>query len=72
MTTEEILKEMDILEEQSAKLREEIVAAKDYMTAKPMIDKLEANTNRMFELHQMNQAALLEKLFDEFKEHFGL
>lgn len=72
MTTEEILKEMDVLEEKSAKLREEIVDAKDYMTAKPMIDELEANTNRMFELHQMNQAALLENLFDEFKEYFGL
>ena len=72
MNTEEILKEMDTLEEKAAKLREEIVVTEDYWAAKPKIDELEATTNRMFELHQMNQAVILENLFDEFKEYFGL
>lgn len=72
MNTEEILKEMDILEEKAAKLREEIVAIEDYYMAKPKIDKLEAITNRMFELHQMNQAVILENLFDEIEKYLGL
>ena len=72
MTTEEILKEMNVLEEKAAKLREEIVAIEDYYVAKPKIDELEATTNRMFELHQINQAALLENLFEEFKNYFEL
>ena len=71
MNTEEILKEMDALEEKAAKLREEI-AVEDYITAKPKIDELKAITNRMFELHQMNQALLLENLFDEFEKYLGL
>lgn len=72
MTTEEILKEMDILEEKAAKLREEIVAAKDYMAAKPKIDELGATTNRMFELHQMNRELILETFFEELQEYLGL
>ncbi len=72
MNTEEILKEMDTLEEKAAKLREEIVDIENYMVAKPKIDELEATTNRMFELHQMNQALLLENLFEEFEKYFGL
>lgn len=72
MTTEEILKEMNILEEKAAKLREEIVAAKDYMAAKPKIDELEAITNRMFELHQMNRELILETFFEELQEYLGL
>lgn len=72
MNTDEILKEMNVLEEKAAKLREEILAIEDYLVAKPKLDELEAITNRMFELHQMNQALLLENLFEELEEYLGL
>lgn len=72
MTTEEILKEMDALEERAAKLREEIIAEEDFLKAKPIIDELEQVTSRMFELHQKNQAVILENLFEELQEYFGL
>ena len=72
MTTEEILKEMDALGERSAELREEVIAAENFMEAKPKLDELEKLSNRMFELHQMNQEALLKNLFEELKEYLGL
>lgn len=72
MTTEEFLKEMDVLEEKAAKLREEIIAIDDYSIVKPKLDELEAISNRMFEIYQMNQAVLLENLFKELEEYFGL
>lgn len=72
MKTDKILKELDVLEEQAKKLREEIVAEQDYLAAKPKIDELEQVSNRMFELHGMHQAELLDNLFAEFKEYFGL
>ena len=72
MKTDEILKELDILEEQAKKLREEIVAEDDFLAAKPKIDELEQVSNRMFELHHIHQASLLDNLYDELKEYFGL
>lgn len=72
MTSDEILKEMDVLEEQAKKLREEITTERVYLVAKPKIDELEKITNKMFELHGMHQATLLDNLFDELKEYFGL
>lgn len=72
MSTEEFLKEMDVLEERAAKLREEVIAIDDYSVVKPKLDELEAISNRMFEIYQMNQAVLLENLFEELEEYFGL
>ena len=72
MTTEEFLKEMNVLEEKAAKLRDEIIAIDDYSIVKPKLDELEAISNRMFEIYQMNQAVLLENLFEELEEYFGL
>lgn len=72
MSTEEFLKEMDVLEERAAKLREEVIAIDDYTMVKPKLDELEAISNRMFEIYQMNQALLLENLFEELEEYFGL
>ena len=72
MTTEEFLKEMNVLEEKAAKFRDEIIAIDDYSIVKPKLDELEAISNRMFEIYQMNQAVLLENLFEELEEYFGL
>lgn len=72
MSTEEFLKEMDVLEERAAKLREEVIAIDDFTIVKPKLDELEAISNRMFEIYQMNQALLLENLFEELEGYFGL
>lgn len=72
MSTEEFLKEMDVLEERAAKLREEVIAIDDFTMVKPKLDELEAISNRMFEIYQMNQALLLENLFEELEGYFGL
>ena len=72
MSTEEFLKEMDVLEERAAKLREEVITIDDFTIVKPKLDELEAISNRMFEIYQMNQALLLENLFKELEEYFGL
>ena len=72
MNTEKILKEMDILAEKAAKIREEVASIEDYSVVEPKLDELEAISDRMLELHQMNQEVILENLFNEIKKYFGL